>query len=50
MLVVDAFEDVVDMVVQCGHSVEPLFCGWWGGFVVVLDVYGVWIEAIETSV
>ena len=47
---VDALEDVVDMVVYCSHSVEPLFCGGGGDLVVVMQVDGAWIEAIETSI
>ena len=47
---VDAVEHVVDMVVYCSHSVEPFFCGWRGEFVVVIEVYGEWIKAIETSI
>ena len=48
--VVDAFEDVMDMIVHCGHSIKPLFCSGKGELVVIIKVYGVWIEAIETSV
>ena len=47
---VDAFADVVDMVVYRSHSVEPFFCGGGGEFIVVIKVYGVWIESIETSI
>ena len=47
---VDALEDVVDMVVYCSHSVEPFSCGWRGEFVVVIEVYGAWIKAMETSI
>ena len=43
-------EDVVDVVVYDSHSVKPFFCGWGGEFVVVIEVYGVWIKAIETSI
>ena len=50
MFMVDAFEDVVDMVVHCSHSVEPFFCSRGGEFVVVIEVYGGWIKAIETSI
>ena len=48
--IVDALEDVVDMVVHCSYSVELFFCGRRGEFVVVIEVYGACIEAIETSV
>ena len=47
---VDALEDVVDVIVQCSHSVDSFFCGWRGEFVVVIEVYGPWIKAIETLV
>ena len=47
---VDAFENVVDMVVYCSHSVKPFFCGRAGEFVGVIEVYGAWIKAIETSI
>ena len=46
----DALEDVVDVVVHGSHSVELFFCGWRGEFVVVIEVYGAWIKAIETSI
>ena len=47
---VDVFEDVMDMVVYCSHSVQTFFCSGGGEFVVVIEVYGAWIKAIETSV
>ena len=47
---VDMLENIVDMVVHCSHSVKPFFCDGGGKFVVVIEVYGVWIKAIETSV
>ena len=47
---IDALEDVVDVVVHRSHSVEPFFCSGGEEFVVVIEVYGVWIKAIETSV
>ena len=46
---VDPLEDVVDVVVYYSHSVEPFFCGWRGEFAVIIEVYGAWIKAIETS-
>ena len=46
---VDTFEDVMDMVVHCSHSVKPFFCGGRGEFVVVIEVCGAWIKAIEIS-
>ena len=48
--VVDSLQDVIDVVMHCSHSVVPFFCSRGGDFVVVIDVYGVWIKAIETSV
>ena len=50
LFVVDLFEDVVDVVMQCSYSVEPLFCSRGGEFVVVIEPYGAWIQAIETSI
>ena len=47
---VDALEDVVDVVMHRSHSVEPFFCGGGGEFVVVIEVYSVWTKAIETSI
>ena len=47
---VDALEDVVDVVVHCSYSVEPFFCSGRGEFVVVIEVCGAWIKAIETSI
>ena len=47
---VDTLEDVVDVVVYCSYSVEPFFCGWRGEFVLVIEVYGAWIKAIETPI
>ena len=49
LFVVDVFEDIVDIVVHYSHSVKPFFCSRCGEFVVVVNVYGAWIEAIETS-
>ena len=49
MFMVDGFEDVVDMVVYGSYDVESFFCGARGEFVVVIEVHGVCIKAIETS-
>ena len=49
-MMVDALEDVIDVVVHYSHSVKPFFCGWRGEFVVVIEVYGAWIKAIETPI
>ena len=50
LFVVDSLEDVVDMVMHCSHSFEAFFCSRRGEFVVLIQVYGTWITAIETSV
>ena len=50
LFVVDSFEDVVDVVLNCSCSIESFFCRVGGEFVVVIEVYGAWIKAIETSV
>ena len=47
---VDTFEDFVNMVEHCSHSVVPFSCGGRGEFLVVIEVYGEWIKAIETAV
>ena len=48
--VVDSFEDLVDLGLYCSHSMEPFFCSGGGEFVVIMEVYGACIQAIETSV
>ena len=50
LFMVDALEDVMDVFVHCSHSVEPFFYGGRGEFVVVIEVHGAWIKAIETSI
>ena len=50
LFVVDFPKDIVDMVMHCGHAVEPFFCGGRGEFVVILEVNCARVEAIETSV
>ena len=47
---VDMFENVVDMVVYCSHLVEPFFCSGGWELIVIIEVYAVWVKAIETSV
>ena len=47
---VDALEDVVDVVVYGSHSVEPFFCGWGAEFVFGIEVNCAWIKAIETPI
>ena len=46
---VDALEHVVDVVVHYSHCVVAFFCSGRGELVVVIEVYGAWIKAIETS-
>ena len=36
---VDAFEDVIDMVVYSSHSVKSFFCSGGGMFITVVEVY-----------
>ena len=50
LFIVAMFEYVVDIVGHCSHSVESFFYSRRGEFVVVIEVYGAWIKAIETSV
>ena len=50
MFVVDSFEDVVDVVVHCSHSIDLFFCIGGGEFIVIIEVYSAWIKAMETSV
>ena len=50
LFMVDTLKDIVDVIVHCSHSVEPFYCGGRGEFVVVIEVYGTWIKATETSV
>ena len=47
---VDTFEDVVDVVVHSSHPIKRFFCSGGGEFVVVIEVYGAWIKAIETPI
>ena len=48
--IVNMLEDIVDVVMHYSHSVDPFFCGRGGEFVIVIEVYCVWIKAIKTSV
>ena len=50
MVVGHAFEDIVDMIVYCSHSVKAIFCDGKGEFVVIIEVNSVWIKAIKTSI
>ena len=47
--VVDLFKNVMDLVVHFSYSVVPYFCGRGEEFLVVIEVYSLWIKAIETS-
>ena len=40
----------MDVVVHCSHSIKAFFCGGGGEFVVIIEVYGALIKAIETYV
>ena len=46
---VHLFEDIVDVLAYCSHSIELFFCSRGGEFVVIVEVYGAWIKGIETS-
>ena len=39
--VVDSFEDIIDVIIHCSHSVEPLIYSGGGEFIVVIGVYSV---------
>ena len=39
----------MDLVVHYSHSMEPFFCSGGGEFIVVIEVYGEWLKATETS-
>ena len=39
LLVIDSFEDVIDMVVLCTHSREPFFYGNRVEFIVVVEAH-----------
>ena len=45
---VDALEDIVDIVVNSSHSMEPFFYGRGEELIVLIKVIGVQIEAIKT--
>ena len=50
LVVVDTFEDVMDVVVQYSHSVKAFFYGRRAVFIVVIKVNCARIKDIETSV
>jgi len=43
---VDLLEGVVDLVVDCCHSVQPFFGGRGGEFIVIVEVNGARVPAI----
>ena len=47
--VVDELEEIMNMVVNCSHPVKLFFCKRRAEFAVVIEVYGVWIAVMETS-
>ena len=47
--VVDSFADCIDMVIHCCHSIVAFFCSQVGEFVVVIEVYGTRMKAMQTS-
>ena len=48
--IVDSFVDVMNVVKHCSHSIKPFFCSRRAEFVLISEVCGAWIEAIETSI
>ena len=46
--VVDAFKDIVNVVVNSSHSVDPFFYSRGGEFVDIIKAYGSQIKAVET--
>ena len=50
LFIVDAFENVVDVVVNCCYLVKPFFCGRAGEFEVIMEMYSAWIKVTEASV
>ena len=46
----DVFEDMVDVVWHYSNSIEAFLYSRWGELVVVVEAYGVEIEAIGTSI
>ena len=49
-LVVDSFEEIVDVVMQCSYLVQPFFCSRGAEFIVVINLHSVGIEAIEIAI
>ena len=46
----DVFKEIVKGVKQCRQLVLPFFFNRGGGFVVIVDLYGVWIQAMKPSI
>ena len=47
---VNALEDIMDVVVHHSHCIEPFFYSVVEQFILVIEVYRVWIEAIESPI
>ena len=45
---VNMFDYIVNVVVHSSYSVKPFFYSRRREFIVVIEVYGVWIKAVET--
>ena len=50
VFVVDAFEGVVDLVIQCSYSVQPFFSGEGAQLVVMAQVYCMCVKALKATV
>ena len=50
LFMIDMLVDVVDMVMHCSHPIKPFFCGGREDFVLIIQLYFVWIKTIGTSV
>ena len=48
--VIDIFEDVMHVFARCSHSIEPFFCTGRVEFIVVIEVCGMLVKSIGTSV
>lgn len=49
LCIVDVFEDIIEVVVHCSHSVDPFFCSSGTQFVVVGKEHIAYIKTTETS-
>lgn len=50
LLFIDAFESIMNLVLQCTHLDLSFFSGGGGEFLVPMKVYHVWVEAKLDSV